>query len=52
MATGKVGDPVGLGVTTGMGMTVIGTEEGGREGAMGVSWHSVRGSSTLQTLLM
>lgn len=32
VAAGTGGDPVGLGMTTGMGMTAMGTEEGGREG--------------------
>lgn len=49
---GKVGEPVGFGVTTGMGMTVMGMEGGGREGGMGAGQHSVRSSSDLETLLM
>lgn len=52
VATGRVGEPVGLGVTTGMGMTVMGMEGGGREGGMGTARHSVRSSSALETLLM
>lgn len=52
VATGRVGEPVGLGVTTGMGMTVMGMEGGGREGGMGTGWCSVRSSSALETLLM
>lgn len=48
VATGRVGEPVGLGVTTGMGMTVMGMEGGGREGGMGAG----RSSSALETLLM
>lgn len=52
VATGRVGEPVGLGVTTGMGMTVMGMEGRGREGGMGAWRHSVWRSSALQTLLM
>lgn len=52
MATGRVGEPAGLGVTTGRGMTVMGMEGGGREGGIGAGRHSVRSSSALETLLM
>ena len=52
VATGKVAEPVGLGVTTGMGITVIGMEGGGREGNTGTGWHSAWSSSALGTLLM
>lgn len=52
VATCRVGEPVGLGVTTGMGMTVMGMEGGGREGGMGTRLLSVRSSSTLETLLI
>lgn len=39
VAIGTGGDPVGLGVTTGMGMTVMGMEEGGREGDSAARGH-------------
>lgn len=52
VARGRVDEPVGLGVTTGMGITVIGMEGGGREGDMGAGRHSMRSSSFLGTLLM
>lgn len=52
VVTGRVGEPVGLGVTTGMGMTVMGMEGGGREGCMGAGRHSVWRSSAFETLLM
>lgn len=51
VATGRGEVPVGLGVTTGMGMTVTGREEGGREGDGGARWHSLRSSSSLGTWL-
>lgn len=52
MAMGCVGGAVGLGVTTGRGLTAMGTEGGGREGGTGAGRDSVRGSSALETLLM
>lgn len=52
VATGRVDEPVGLGVTTGMGITVKGMEGGGREGDIGAGRQSVRSSSALGTLLI
>lgn len=49
--TGRGEDLVGLGATTGTGMTVMGMEEGGREGDGGARWHSLRSSSPLGTWL-
>lgn len=48
MATGSVGEPAGLGATTGMGMTVMDMGGGARDGGTG----SGRRSSALGTLLM
>lgn len=52
VATGRVDEPVGLGVTTGMGITVMGMEGGGREGDIGAGRHPMRSYSVLGTLLM
>lgn len=52
MAVGSAGDPVWLGETTGMGMTVMGMEGGGSGGGTGAGRHSARSSSFLTTLLM
>lgn len=52
MATGRVGEPVGLGVTTGIGITVMGMEGREKEGGIGAGRHSLRSSSALETLLM
>ena len=52
VATGSVGEPAGLGVTTGMGMTVMGIDGGGREGGMGPGRPPDRIASPLETLLM
>lgn len=52
VVTGRVGEPVRLGVTTGIGMTVMGTEGGDRADGMGVGRDSMWSSSALETLLM
>lgn len=52
MVTGRVGEPVSLGVTTGIGMTVMGTEGGDRADGMGGGRDSMWSSSALETLLM
>lgn len=52
VAIGRVGELVAFGVTTGMGMTVMGMEGGDREGIVGAGRHSLPSSSALETLLM
>lgn len=52
VAPGRVDEPVGLGVTTGMGITVMGMERGGRGGDIGAGRPSARTSSVLGAWLI